>query len=213
MLIFTVIVATGLTVLSAGRVWAGPVPPVRSERELPEGLLTKPVVIYNRPYTAAIYSDYVPSEEEVQSPFEMVMAGNEYEPIQVGLYVPSDKTTLQDVSLQVKCDIPSQIGRIHYSPSREHRWAGAEDKPRPKGGWVWPVDRKLLVDRREHMPTFVIPRSDIEAIEPELSGNVSWDSSHLYSSGTLSVIPEPATLTLLAVGTLLTCGRRRRYRQ
>ncbi len=28
------------------------------------------------------------------------------------------------------------------------------------------------------------------------------------SSGTLSVIPEPATLTLLTVGTLLTCGRR-----
>ena len=48
---------------------------------------------------------------------------------------------------------------------------------------------------------------------PELSGNLSWDHSHLYSSGTLSVIPEPATLTLLAVFTLLTCGRRRRYRQ
>ena len=44
---------------------------------------------------------------------------------------------------------------------------------------------------------------------PELSGNLSWDHSDLYSSGTLSVIPEPATLTLLAVGTLLTCGRRR----
>ena len=170
LLIPTVIVATGLTVLSAGRVWAGSVPPVRSERELPEGLLTKPVVIYNRPYTAAVYSDYVPSKDEAESPFVMAMAGNEYEPIQVGLYVPSDKATLQDVSLQVKCDIPSQIGRIHYTPLREHRWAGAEDKPRPKGGWVWPVDRKLLVGRRVHMPTFVIPRPDIEAIEPGRSG-------------------------------------------
>ena len=47
---------------------------------------------------------------------------------------------------------------------------------------------------------------------PELSGNLSWDHSHLYTSGTLSVIPEPATLTLLAVGTLLTCGRRRAQR-
>ena len=44
---------------------------------------------------------------------------------------------------------------------------------------------------------------------PDLSGNLSWDHSDLYSSGTLSVIPEPATLTLLAVGTLLTRGRRR----
>ena len=46
----------------------------------------------------------------------------------------------------------------------------------------------------------------------ELSGNLSWDHSDLYSSDTLSVIPEPATLTLLAVGTLLTCGRRRAQR-
>ena len=47
---------------------------------------------------------------------------------------------------------------------------------------------------------------------PDLSGNLSWDHSDLYSRGTLSVIPEPATLTLLAVGTLLTCGRRRAQR-
>jgi len=47
---------------------------------------------------------------------------------------------------------------------------------------------------------------------PDLSGNLSWDHSHLYSSGTLSVISEPATLTLLAVGTLLACGRRRAQR-
>jgi hypothetical protein len=44
---------------------------------------------------------------------------------------------------------------------------------------------------------------------PELSGNLSWDHSDLYSRGTLSVIPEPATLTLLAIGTLLARGRRR----
>ncbi len=50
------IVAAGLTVLIAEHVWAGPVPPVHSERKLPERLLTKRVVIYNRPYTAAIYS-------------------------------------------------------------------------------------------------------------------------------------------------------------
>ena len=47
---------------------------------------------------------------------------------------------------------------------------------------------------------------------PELSGNLRWDHSHLYSSGTLSVIPEPATLTLLAVGTLLVCRRTDRIR-
>ena len=43
---------------------------------------------------------------------------------------------------------------------------------------------------------------------PSLSDALSWDSSHLYSRGTLSVIPEPATLTLLAVGALVVCRTR-----
>jgi hypothetical protein len=45
---------------------------------------------------------------------------------------------------------------------------------------------------------------------PDLLGNLSWDSSLLYSNGTLSVIPEPTTLSLLAVGMLMACRRRRR---
>jgi len=44
---------------------------------------------------------------------------------------------------------------------------------------------------------------------PDLLGNLSWDSSLLYSNGTLSVIPEPATLSLLAVSTLMLLRRRR----
>jgi len=45
---------------------------------------------------------------------------------------------------------------------------------------------------------------------PDLLGDLGWNSSHLYTSGTLFVIPEPTTLTLLAVGTLLACRRWRR---
>ena len=45
---------------------------------------------------------------------------------------------------------------------------------------------------------------------PDLLGHLSWDSSRLYSNGTLSVIPEPATLSLLAVAMLMACRRRRR---
>ena len=44
---------------------------------------------------------------------------------------------------------------------------------------------------------------------PDLLGNLSWDSSRLYSSGTLSVIPEPATLSLLTLGGLMILRRRR----
>jgi len=43
---------------------------------------------------------------------------------------------------------------------------------------------------------------------PDLPGMLGWGSSHLYSSGTLSVIPEPATLPLLALGMLLAWRRR-----
>ena len=43
---------------------------------------------------------------------------------------------------------------------------------------------------------------------PDLPGMLGWDSSDLYSSGTLSVIPEPATLSLLALGMLLAWRRR-----
>jgi hypothetical protein len=35
---------------------------------------------------------------------------------------------------------------------------------------------------------------------PALAGDVAWDSSRLYSDGTLAVIPEPATSALLAAG-------------
>jgi len=43
---------------------------------------------------------------------------------------------------------------------------------------------------------------------PDLPGMLGWDSSRLYSSGTLSIIPEPTTLPLLALGTLLAWRRR-----
>ena len=44
---------------------------------------------------------------------------------------------------------------------------------------------------------------------PDLPGMLGWDSSRLYSSGTLSVIPEPATLSLVAMSTLMLLRRRR----
>ena len=43
---------------------------------------------------------------------------------------------------------------------------------------------------------------------PDLPGMLGWDSSRLYSSGTRSVILEPAMRPLLALGMLL-AGRRR----
>jgi hypothetical protein len=45
---------------------------------------------------------------------------------------------------------------------------------------------------------------------PALDGGLSWDTSNLYTDGTISVAPEPATLALVALGGLALLGRRRK---
>jgi hypothetical protein len=44
---------------------------------------------------------------------------------------------------------------------------------------------------------------------PDLGGGLSWDTSNLYTTGTITVIPEPTTLVLLALGGLALIRRRR----
>jgi autotransporter-associated beta strand protein len=50
---------------------------------------------------------------------------------------------------------------------------------------------------------------------PPLYGGLSWDSSHLYVDGTISIVPEPTAIVLLAIGGLsiwVAAGRRRSAR-
>ncbi|MCX5670264.1 MAG: PEP-CTERM sorting domain-containing protein [Planctomycetota bacterium] len=44
---------------------------------------------------------------------------------------------------------------------------------------------------------------------PALAGGLAWDASALYADGSLAVVPEPATLALVALGGLALLGRRR----
>ena len=44
---------------------------------------------------------------------------------------------------------------------------------------------------------------------PSLSMGLNWDTSDLYGSGRLSVIPEPATIGLLALSSTVLLRRRR----
>jgi len=45
---------------------------------------------------------------------------------------------------------------------------------------------------------------------PALSGGLSWDTSRLYTTGELTVVPEPSTIALLILGTLSLAGVARR---
>ena len=60
---------TAAVVMVSATLQAGPPPPVHREQDLPPAVLARPVVVYNRPYTGAIYGDYVPSAEEGKVPF------------------------------------------------------------------------------------------------------------------------------------------------
>jgi len=46
---------------------------------------------------------------------------------------------------------------------------------------------------------------------PALSGGLVWDDAALYAEGRLAVVPEPCSLALLLVGSLLLAGRRRNW--
>ena len=50
---------------------------------------------------------------------------------------------------------------------------------------------------------------EFEAVNlPALGGGLAWDASNLYSTGTVSVVPEPAALALLALGAMALLRRR-----
>ena len=50
---------------------------------------------------------------------------------------------------------------------------------------------------------------EFDAIDlPDLGGGLSWDTSNLYTTGALGVVPEPATLALVGLGMLAVIRRK-----
>ena len=49
-----------------------------------------------------------------------------------------------------------------------------------------------------------------QIIVPDLPGGLFWDTTELYETGTVTVIPEPATLAMLGIGSLAVSLRRRK---
>ena len=55
-----------------------------------------PFIVYARDYMQPCFADYVPHRAEIESSFTVGVAQNEYEPIQVGIYVPSLSSGITD---------------------------------------------------------------------------------------------------------------------
>ena len=70
-----------------------------------------PFIVYARDYMQPCFADYVPHRAEIESSFTVGVAQNEYEPIQVGIYVPSQrKYPLRNVSLTIHSNIQYEQG-------------------------------------------------------------------------------------------------------
>ena len=190
-------------VVSVATVCAGPLPPVNREQDLRAQDIAAPVVIYNRPYTGAVYADYVPDAKEVATGFAPAMARNEYEPMQVGLYVPAGKAALRNVTLGVKCTVPCRIGHIYYTPAAELSWTADTDEATLNTSFpnmTWPVDVKRLVNKRSSIPLYVLPVARIAEIRPGRSAAfwVTFRSDDNVPAGT-----HEGTLVVAAAGKLL----------
>ena len=181
----------------------GPLPRANLEQDLSDHKRAGPVVVYHRPYTAPCFANYVPSPHEAEAPFVVVMADNEYEPMQVGLYVPGGGATLRDVKLEGQCDVPVRVGHIYTTPANELNWQADTTEAQLKSNFPnmnWPVDAKLLVNKRSSIPLYVLPVDRIEQIDPGRSA-AFW----LIFSTQDAIAPGPhrGVMRLSAAGKLL----------
>ena len=130
-------------------------PPLHSETGL-AGLLSNRIIPYGRNHNTPVFADYVPLTAETTAPLRIKMARSEYEPLQVGIYVPSGQAGLSTVQVSVASDIPYEVGHLHYAPSPD--WLEGQDVDWPYKG------------RRRAMPSYLVPGATIPSIASGRSG-------------------------------------------
>ena len=80
-------------------------------------------------------------------------------------------------------------------------------RPRSTARWNWPLERLYSVGWREFRSVQRPDDRQFWQIElPALGNGLSWNTGNLYTTGTISVTPEPSTLALLAIGALVLFG-------
>jgi hypothetical protein len=114
--------------------------------------LDRPFVVYDRAPILPCFADYIPTREEADARSTVRFATNEYEPLQLGLYVPSSRpSSVKNVKIAVHCDLPYTIGHLYYEANARRRT----------------LDFGRVYDhRRPSMPLYVIPEDAISEIRP-----------------------------------------------
>lgn len=115
--------------------------------------LDAPLIPFCRHYGAPVFGRYIPTSAEVRGRPSIVVAPGEYEPIQIGLYVPSVQGNARRVALSVDLDLPHSVGFLYH-----HRVASPW-RPADEGKWYadYPGGRSVL-------PRYLIPASQIAEI-------------------------------------------------
>jgi len=129
-------------------------PTQNNEEELGDRL-KQPFIIYSRDYTTPCFANYVPTPKEADGSYSLEMAGNEYEPVQIGIYVPSGAGPASNLNIEVDIDIPHESGHLHYN-AKGQIW-----RPIDEGRWYanYPGGRRT-------MPLYVVPGRTIRHIPP-----------------------------------------------
>jgi hypothetical protein len=131
-------------------------PPLQSEGDLGD-LLSSRFIAYGRNHNTPVFADYVPTLEETNPPFAASMAKDEYEPLQLGIFVPSGRSELSNIQIGVSIDIPYEIGHLHYAVVPD--WLAPQDADYPYRG------------RRWAMPSYLVPGNTIKSIGAGRSGS------------------------------------------
>ena len=129
-------------------------PPRNDENKLGDRL-KRPFIVYTRDYMMPCFANYVPTPMETEGSLRVEMAGNEYEPVQFGIYVPSEAKAVTNLRIEVDIDIPHEGGYLYYD-DRALPW-----RPYDEGQWYadYPGGRRM-------MPRFIVPRSFVYRVEP-----------------------------------------------
>ena len=128
-------------------------------------------IVYTRDYSTPCFANYVPTPRETEASLRMVMAAKEYEPLQIGIYVPSGADEVADLRIKVDIDIPNETGYLYYHASGQS-WRPTDEGKFPPGimdGRRWYAD---YPNGRQTMPRYLVPSSRVKQIEPGRSAGI-----------------------------------------